>query len=279
MNQVEIIADIRNCHRQRQFAMELRKMVDLKLGAFVRRQLGWQKDLPEAEREAISAQSAAMLKDMDGPYADIIASTMQYRGEFQTKIELPAKKEMARLAKKLPVWEAFGNEVCGFGAVGLAVIVAEAGDLSNYDSEAKLWKRMGLAPGQGRVPKGLTREATKQAWIDRGYSPKRRSHMWNIGEALIKTNGDGKYRTMYLARKVYLQIKAAEKGLIVAPAADIPKGRNAEFVSQMQIHRQAQHYMEKRLLRDLWRAWRGTKRPVSETTKQPVSHASNYLAA
>ena len=39
-------------------------------------------------------------------------------------------------------------------------------------------------------------------------------------------------------------------------------------------HRDAQRIMEKRLLRDLWRAWRRTSAPLSARTKKIVSAAS-----
>lgn len=44
--------------------------------------------------------------------------------------------------------------------------------------------------------------------------------------------------------------------MTVIEAAKIPKARTDEFMSLGHIDRRAQRYMEKRLLRDLWRAWR-----------------------
>lgn len=62
-----------------------------------------------------------------------------------------------------------------------------------------------------------------------------------IGDALIKQNkapdgGDGEYRMVYLERKGIEQQKAPELAPIVH-------------------HKRAMRYMEKRLLRNLWRAW------------------------
>src|SRR5258706_1935338 len=242
--QSEIIDLMRAKHRERCFAMEQRKRLNLALGSFLRLVLGWRKDLPEAERKAIAAEAARMIGEGAGPWAEVIAANAKGTAHFE-KLENDSKREMAKLAVQLPVWESFGKEIRGFGEVSLAVVVAEAGDLSDYASEAKLWKRMGLAPGQNRVPPNLSQEARAAAWIERGYSRRRRSRMWNIGDALIKGNRDGKYRTVYLARKAYEHQRDPE-------------------MSDMHAHRRAQKYMEKRLLRDLWRAWRRAREVMAE---------------
>ncbi len=96
--------------------------------------------------------------------------------------------------------------------------------------------------------------ASAADWINEAYSRRRRSRLFVIGDGLVKTAGP--YREVYLARKAYEVARAEELGLIVAPSAKIPAKRKAEFRSVGHIHRRAQRYMEKRLLRDLWRAWR-----------------------
>lgn len=252
----ETIVTLRGLHRERRFVMEQRKRLDLSLGAFLRRALGWQKDLPEAERKAIAKRASDIVKNPAGtPWEPIVNANDKARREFD-RIETDALKGMERLAKTLPVWPTFGEPIRGFGAASLAVIVAEAGDLSAYSSHSKLWKRMGLAVMDGVRQGGLKKGAGADAWIDHGYSPSRRSLMWNIGDALVNkgkqikkvldANGEdtgereatGPYGAIYLTRKVY------------------ERERNPEM-SPMQIHRRAQRYVEKRLLRDLWQAWRG----------------------
>lgn len=236
----EIITEIRVKHRRRVHAMESRKILDLRMRSLLRLELGWRRDMPDKERKAINDQAGELMEQEEAH----ALSRLPYE-----KMENEAKKIMAKLAKQLPAWDAFGKDIRGFGEVSLAVIVAEAGDLSLYESEAKLWKRMGLAAGQNRVPTGLSREARAEAWIARGYNPRRRSHMWNIGDTLIKGNRDGKYRTMYLARKEYELARDPE-------------------MSKMHAHRRAQRYIEKKFLRDLWRAWR---RAATRTAEQPIS--------
>jgi hypothetical protein len=198
--------------------------------------LGWSKMLPEAERKRIAKAAQAVADgETESEWAELVNTTHGARAPFE-RIEREALKQMEKLAVTLPAWAEFGAGVRGFGAGSLAVIVAEAGDLANYASEAKLWKRMGLAVIDGVRQGGLTKGASKDDWITHGYSPQRRSRMWNIGDALIKGNRDGSYRTIYLARKAYEVARDPEMRPIHA-------------------HRRAQRYMEKKLLRHLWRAW------------------------
>jgi hypothetical protein len=271
--QSEIIDQIRAFHRQRCYAMECRKRADLALGAYVRTQLGWSRALPEAERSVIAKRAARLLDDPTGsPFETVINASIAARAPF-AGVEKQALREMTRLAEQLPVWRDFGEEIRGFGAGSLAVIVAEAGDLSSYATHSKLWKRMGLAVMDGVRQGGLTKSAGKDAWIAHGYSPMRRSRMWNIGDALVKGNKDGPYRTAYLARKAYERSRAEAAGLTIAPAAKIPAKRKHEFMSEGHVHLRAQRYMEKRLLRDLWKAWRRAEFRLRESAVRMIPAA------
>ena len=175
---------------------------------------------------------------------------LHMRKEARTH-RLVEERAVAKAAKQLPVWSTFGESIAGFGAISLGAIIAEAGDLSRYAGPAKLWKRMGVAViGNERQRKCLDKEKA----LEHGYSPRRRSIMFVIGECLVKTKSE--YRAVYDARKLYEAARAEELGLIVAPAANIPKGEHARFRSHGHIHLRAKRYMEKRLLRNLWRAWR-----------------------
>jgi hypothetical protein len=277
------IAGIRRKHRERVFHMEQRKRSDLALLAHLRMVLGWSKALPAAESERIKAHAQALVEmgeceakgrpaEADAAYTEwqpTILATIASRAPHD-KIEAAAKKQMEALAKQLPVWP-WVESVRGFGAVSLAVIVAEAGDLSNYDNPAKLWKRMGLAVMGGVRQGGLPKTASKAAWIEHGYNRQRRSLVFVIGESLIKGNADGPYRTLYLARKELERQKAEAMGLTVAPAAKIPAKRAAEFMSEGHVHRRAQRAMEKRLLRDLWSNWGRAETTVSPRVWLPAS--------
>jgi hypothetical protein len=268
----QTISLIRDAHRQRCYAMEQRKRADLSLLAFLRTVLGWSKALPEKERAIIAGRAAALVKvgeaqakgkDMMGELAyeewkDIIRASIAAREPFDF-IENQAKLRMGKLAKALPVY-GWVEQVRGFGDVSLAVIVAEAGDLANYATHSKLWKRMGVAVMGGVRQGGLAKNASKDVWIAHGYSRQRRSKLWNIGDALIKAqvrkvrseDGEdegertsiGDYGAAYLSRKAYEMV------------------RNPEM-TKMHAHRRAQRYAEKKLLRDLWSAWRRNEQQAS----------------
>lgn len=267
---------IRDWHRERRFAMDQRKRLDLALGAYVRTSLGWRKSLPEAERKAIATQAAVLLKNPDGSKLEAVIKAQFAGREPFEHIESMALKNMEKLAKTLPAWGEFAKGVRGFGAGSLAVIIAETGDLSNYSSIAKVWKRMGLAVmgdvRQGGLPKGSGAEA----WIAHGYSPMRRSLAWNIGDAMIKaqvrkvkdaegedTGGRvalGPYGEAYLARKAYELLKEPD-------------------MQPIKAHRRAQRYMEKRLLKHLWQAWRRACSGVAETPVRLLPDAPLQIAA
>lgn len=247
----ETIDLIRSWHRQRCFAMEQRKRIDLSLGSFLRMMFGWSMNLPEAQRKTIAAQVQDLMSAdaPEGDFAAAILASAAARKPFDD-IEAQALKQMKALAETLPVWAAFGEGVRGFGAGSLAVIVGEAGDLANYASVAKLWKRMGLAVIDGNRQGAPGNGAPAETWIEHGYSPVRRSRMWNVGDALIKGNRDGDYRRAYLARKEYELARDPE-------------------CKPIRAHRRAQRYMEKRLLKHLWQAWRRTDKQVQ--TRRGVS--------
>lgn len=164
------------------------------------------------------------------------------------------EKRMERMAEQLPVWH-WAEGVRGFGALGLAQIVAECGDLANYDDPAKVWKRMGLGlvDGERQGKRSNADEALRH-----GYNPQRRSIMHVIGDSLMKGNREGEYRTYYLSEKA----RQAEKHPADPPIA---------------AHMRALRHMEKRLLRDLWRAWRATT-VLSPKEPRPF-HAPTALAA
>lgn len=113
--------------------------------------------------------------------------------------------------------------------VNLATV--EAGDFSNYDNPAKLWKRMGVAVINGE----RQRKVSGAEALDHGYSPQRRSIVYVIGDAIIKAG--------FVYADLYRERKAAEEQKL----PDSSKGH---------WHNRAKRCMEKRLLRDMWRAWR-----------------------
>lgn len=250
-----IVNVIRSLHQERQFMMEQRKRSELALGSHLRRSEGWRKDLPEAERKAIATRVADLMSgkanDLGRYHNTILASRAGSKAFSDQEDQLTWKLE--HVAQQLPVWQGWAKDVRGFGARSLGTIVGEAGDIGTYINHSRLWKRMGLAVIGGIRQGGLFKTAPAAEWIAHGYHRKRRSHMFVIGECLVKT--DGEFRQVYLARKAYERARAAEQGLSVVPAAKIPQRDRENYMSDGHIHKRSQRYMEKKLLRRLWQAW------------------------
>lgn len=231
----DLIDEIRQRYRVRRFFMKQRIALENRLAALIRIALGWTLELPERERKRIEKKAAKLIKDGGGELFTRVVAVTKLATKPITKDENALIRELEKLAVQLPVWNSFGTKVRGFGALSLANIVGEAGNLSNYPDKSKLWKRMGVGLVDGKRQGAPGPNATKEDWIKHGYTPRRRSAMWNIGNSLVKGNQDGDYRMAYLARKrVKLECGYTRKH------ADLD----------------AQRYMEKRFLRDLLRAWK-----------------------
>lgn len=188
-----------------------------------------------------------------------VLTAYEYLSTFVSSYkEMHARKlfyegQVKSYAESLPVWEYWGESIKGFGLVSLGLIIGETGNLSNYDNPAKVWKRMGLAVVGGERQR---KHKDKAKALEHGYSPTRRSVMFVIGESLIKSQNE--YRELYLERKVFEKEKAESKGLTVKPSADIPKSDKDNYMSEGHVHNRSKRYMEKRLLKQLWIAWRGS---------------------
>ena len=179
--------------------------------------------------------------------------TLVSRNSLEPYIELRevTEKHMIDDVQKLPICEWWCKEK-GRSFLGLAILVGEIGDLSNYENPAKVWKRMGLAVMDGIRQGGLSKGSPAEDWIKHGYNKRRRSALWTISDCLLKTNGkDGQYKKLYDERKV-MEHKRLKKQWI-------KEGNKENKYKPMHAHRRAQRFMEKRLLRDLWNAWNNKK--------------------
>jgi len=239
-----LIIHIKETHRQRVDLLKAQSGLTLRIKAICRR------SVPETNKHSAGDKTQAdklyralMVND---PAANDVAMSAIHLIETRVTLRphiLVLEKELVKSAKQLPVTP-FVEAISGFGWIGLAQIIGETGNLANYSNPGKLWKRLGLAPYNGKSPaqwkfdKGLT----SSDWIEVGYSPYRRSVMFVIGEALIKKQNE--YRELYLTRKEYEATKAPD-------------------LKPMAHHLRAHRYMEKRLLRDLWRAWNEVKLSIA----------------
>lgn len=167
------------------------------------------------------------------------------------------EKELESEAGKLPMAE-WAAKVRGFALPSLAAIVGECGDLSNYATVSRLWKRMGLAVIEGERQRRVGGDMA----LIHGYNPERRSVIWNIGECLIKAQEEGDpYRTFYLAEK--------ERQL-------------AKGMTRIHAHRRAARHMTKKFLADLHSVWRqqeGVATPVVKPIRAVPPHQSTEPVA
>lgn len=289
------------------FAMGTRQKLDNGFRAYLLRQHKFDREAPEPEKKAIKAKVESIMKNPEGTGFEAFAAGVKEARKPFDLIELRLVKSMKALAMKLPVWESFGKAVKGFGEKSLAVIVGEAGDLSNYPKKpggcgkSALWKRLGLAVLDGVRQGGLAKGSSAQAWIAHGYNRKRRAQIWVIGDTMlkaqirqllspeqvagiaplqeeldaldksaktrigvlkkqiekIKKDGDtgerialGKYGEKYLRRKAYEFARDPE-------------------ITKAHAHASAKRYMEKKLIRDLWAAWRAAS-VVRENASLPL---------
>jgi hypothetical protein len=165
-----------------------------------------------------------------------------------------AENEMTEAARRLPIAHMVEN-VKGLGYLGLAIIVAEAGDIGAYANVQNLFKRLGLGVfGDRRQgnPEG-DGEEKRQGYIAHGYNPHRRSEIWTITHSLLMGQlrgagdaGPGPYGAIYAAKKA--EYAASERGW-----------------SPKHIDNAARRYAGKKLIRHLWRNWRAAMRGAVET--------------
>jgi len=255
MASASICRSIQELQRQRVSALKSRITIDNQLAATVATSLGYHAGMEEKERKAQRAKAVAIIKQVDeaieagddshlegviSGVASLIALTKDSRDGFDTFVK-GLEKEMVKLAKTLPIaaW-VNGPELRGFGILSLAIIVGEAGDLANYPHHMHLWKRLGCAPFKGKMPSTWKRTKnglTAEEWTVLGYSPRRRSISFLVGENIVKQN-----HSQY--RQKYDEVKASKAGMEDWPL--------------IRAHRHGMLLATKMLLKDLWRAWRAT---------------------
>jgi hypothetical protein len=250
---------------RRKFCIKAATKLRNSVGALARRALGWSLELSEAERKKIEArastitataiagkeQSAANREvfEVIAPELVVVRLALEPLETRRNEIELQMKK----LTRKLPAYD-FMQGVAGFGELGLAVLVGESGDLSNYSGVRKLWKRLGLAPYEGkacstwRMKGGLTADE----WTTLGYKPTRLAEIYScVTEPMAKHQIEsakksetefgkpaGKYGEIYVKRREQLA--------------------GVEGMTRGHAQKDALRIMTKALVFDLWRAWNGS---------------------
>lgn len=227
MTTADLINQIRRHHRRRRFAMKIQQKLDRALESFLRVNVtDWSPDLAEADREKINREVKALIKDIragtESEFAEFVLTSDAARKPAD-EMRAVSEKAMTVLAEQLPVY-AWVEAIHGAGALGLATIVAEAGDLSNYPNVAKLWKRLGFAPFDGYAGSTWKRDTwrprklTAEEWIEHPFSGERYALMHQIAIWLInaqwigkaksdtgegKPKPDGAYAKVYAARRAH----------------------------------------------------------------------------
>jgi hypothetical protein len=199
---------------------------------------------------------------------------------------------MEKIAKQLPVWE-WAEPVMGFGAKGLAIIVAETTtasaplSLSSYTKGLDgIYSRLGFAsyglPDDGgqfalstwKRQTWRPRALTADEWIEHPFKACRYAEMFTLAESLFKLQSDGRrepgpYRLVY----------------------DRRRARTAETHpdwSKLHSHRDAMRVMFKALIADLYAAWMrmtpiaaepaNDRSPDGASKSAPGSAASKFAA-
>lgn len=265
------IADIELINRRRNSAIRAQRSLTLQMGSMLNSRIGWTPELKGREKDRvnklrndlIATFSSIFRAEMKGkksrkkitptvaPYMDEyekLAPFMAARWPLDEERET-AERLMVMKAESLPVYP-FIQSTPGMASLGLGVLVGEIGNLSNYKTPARVWKRMGVAVINGeRQGRKLTGNAEKAA--EHGYNRKRRSALWTIGDSMLKHQVEvrekktenehrvsvGKYGDIYLTEK--------ERQQTLYP--ELPK---------IAWHRRAQRKAEKELLKDLWLEWK-----------------------
>lgn len=198
-----IIQTLQERQRERSVIMKSRIMQSNRLIHVIAGTLGYHSGMKdEKERTKKFAEAEAIIEGViagarDHKYKQVIIATSAAVKNF-IGVQRGIEAQMVKCVKQLPIvnW-VLDKKRRGFGLLGLAIVIGECGDLLNYANPGKLWRRMGCAPYtfQGQTHMGATWRAGKEGklhteqWKEFGYSPRRRSIAYLIGEGIVKQNG------------------------------------------------------------------------------------------
>lgn len=300
------IERLRVLQQQRLFAIKVQSFFDRKTDSFIAGQLGFTPEMRREEgkgkklfalakkiREAVEAgeivpsDDATYNEAMSNAFA-IIEGSKKSRFKFDN-LRKQSEAEMREIAHTLPAWD-WVEQVSGFSDLGFAVVIAEAGDLSNYpepDAEGRprplhhgpacLHKRLGLTPYKGKAGKTWkidawrdgARALTSEEWTEFGYSQKRRAQIYAfLDDTMFKhqwrgdKDEDGKNPSK-------TGKETAEPAHPIGPygvAYGLRYARTLDTHPEWtDAHRNndARRIMAKRLLEDLWQAWRAARVTMS----------------
>lgn len=261
----KVSADLRSLQRERSIILKSRNMQANRLQAIVAGTLGYSTGMTETERTKKFQEATSVIKriaddEIEHPLAAVVKTTLIGIDAFND-IKTTLEKKMVDCVKQLPLkaWVE-QPEQRGFGLLFLAIVIGETGDLSNYANPAKVWRRLGCAPHtfDGKTLMGATWKSGKHGklpsaeWEAFGYSPRRRSIAFLIGEGIVKQNfvrGEGDENCDETVRPLAGPYRArydATKALAATNHPDWPK---------LRCHRHGMLLATKLLLKNLWIEW------------------------
>ena len=226
---MSVIEEIRTEHRFRRQALKQQQKMDRSLESFVRINCtDWTWDADEKTREKFNREVKAIIAaaregEGDQNIVELVLIVEKGRAPFD-QLRADKEKRMEKLAATLPAAD-WVESIRGAGMLGLATIIAEAGDLSNYSNPAKLWKRLGFAPYDGFAGSTWKRESwrprklEKDEWIENPFSGQRYALMHQIAVWLVNAQWiaagksgtetgkpNGPYGEIYAARRAHTAI-------------------------------------------------------------------------
>ena len=235
------LAYLRVLVRQRYALMDQTRRTTLAAKAYARLTLGWRKDHPDAKDLAAKASKwvddAFKDKPIDAP-AVLVKMLEVYRRSLEPIHELRTaiERELKPIVRALPVW-AWCEGERGIGEVLLASLINELVDPGQYANPAKVWKRMGLSVTNAGEESALSPIGSAMKNPNAGYSPRRRSVAFLIGDGFIKA-GHPMRASVYDVRKAYTI------------------ENRPEWKKPIRYHRDAHRVMVKRWLVEFWKRWR-----------------------
>lgn len=271
-NVPKVVAELVDLQRQRAVIVKSRNMQANRLQAIVAGTLGYQSSMEEKARLKKFTEAAEIIKKIEeAPVAEstkwIVRTTMIGIEAFNHRKKV-LEKEMETYSKTLPVakWVSHADQR-GFGLLFLAIVIGETGDLSNYTNPGKLWKRLGCAPYtfDDKTKMGATWKSGKEGklpsgeWEKFGYSPRRRSIAYLIGEGIVKQNGPCEASETELPNGKVIVRKARSCGPYRKRYDEtklLCKENHPDY-PDLRCHRHGMLLATKLLLKNLWIQWNG----------------------
>jgi len=275
----QLCEELQALQRQRAVYIKSRIMVSNRLQAIVAGTLGYSSGMEEKARRKVFGEAAKLIAaiekgtETESPLCGLVLTHTAGTGEFM-RSQKAIEKEMRAAAKRLPVagWVEL-PEQRGFGILFLAIVVGETGDLSGYANPAKVWRRLGCAPWtfDGQTLMGATWRGGKHGklpaaeWESFGYSPRRRSIAFLIGEGLLKQNFLHDEQRSADGRNGQSEGCSGADRTVAGPYRLRYLEARATFAEKhpdykpLRCHRHGMLCATKRLLRELWKEWRRSR--------------------